>query len=307
VWPRNRANLIKVTPYDFFKGVGDINSSFLPKREDLLAPPPPVPEAIPEANGEAKPSAAVEAISNDAEGATGSSKLSPLEELASMSSGEESTLRQLQADEQAKTLEKQIKDRPMLHMQETLDKQDQEAATLSESQTGPQAEIPPAPRHVLLVDDDHELVHLEAHLAALHRAYYKEYDATKSRDPTAMPNVGDVLSRLKSQVLEGTTIVLSGLVPLGVDVLRSDIGLQATSFGARIESNISEKVTHLVISSNRPRTQKVRQAARIPSIKIVNQDWLSDTLSQWSRKDETPYLVGASAMCFLLVVRRSLC
>ncbi|CRK23984.1 hypothetical protein BN1708_018074, partial [Verticillium longisporum] len=26
VWPRNRPNLIKVVPYDFFKGIGDINS-----------------------------------------------------------------------------------------------------------------------------------------------------------------------------------------------------------------------------------------------------------------------------------------
>ena len=30
VWPKNRANLIKVVPYDFFLGIGDINSSFLP-------------------------------------------------------------------------------------------------------------------------------------------------------------------------------------------------------------------------------------------------------------------------------------
>ncbi|KAJ4286193.1 CTD phosphatase Fcp1 [Collariella sp. IMI 366227] len=41
VWPRNRNNLIKVSPYEFFKGIGDINSSFLPKRQDLLTSPPP--------------------------------------------------------------------------------------------------------------------------------------------------------------------------------------------------------------------------------------------------------------------------
>jgi RNA polymerase II subunit A-like phosphatase len=35
VWPKNRPNLIKVVPYDFFLGIGDINSSFLPKREEL--------------------------------------------------------------------------------------------------------------------------------------------------------------------------------------------------------------------------------------------------------------------------------
>ena len=35
VWPKNRPNLIKVHPYDFFLGIGDINSSFLPKREEI--------------------------------------------------------------------------------------------------------------------------------------------------------------------------------------------------------------------------------------------------------------------------------
>lgn len=34
VW-RWSPNLIKVSPYDFFVGIGDINSSFLPKKQDL--------------------------------------------------------------------------------------------------------------------------------------------------------------------------------------------------------------------------------------------------------------------------------
>ncbi|RAL60670.1 hypothetical protein DID88_009988 [Monilinia fructigena] len=41
VWPMNRPNLIKVVPYDFFTGIGDINSSFLPKREELPKVPTP--------------------------------------------------------------------------------------------------------------------------------------------------------------------------------------------------------------------------------------------------------------------------
>ena len=46
VWPRNRSNLIKVVPYDFFIGIGDINSSFLPKREETLrVAPAPLPAA----------------------------------------------------------------------------------------------------------------------------------------------------------------------------------------------------------------------------------------------------------------------
>ncbi|GAA5866573.1 hypothetical protein JCM8547_005463 [Rhodosporidiobolus lusitaniae] len=38
-------NLIKVIPYEFFVGIGDINAAFLPKKKDLVLPPvsPPAP------------------------------------------------------------------------------------------------------------------------------------------------------------------------------------------------------------------------------------------------------------------------
>ncbi|GAA6039105.1 hypothetical protein JCM8097_005327 [Rhodosporidiobolus ruineniae] len=38
-------NLVKVIPYEFFVGIGDINAAFLPKRKDLVPPPisPPAP------------------------------------------------------------------------------------------------------------------------------------------------------------------------------------------------------------------------------------------------------------------------
>lgn len=57
VWPHNRPNLIKVTPYDFFKGIGDINSSFLPKREDIIAASP-VPDQKPSTPNNNTPSSA---------------------------------------------------------------------------------------------------------------------------------------------------------------------------------------------------------------------------------------------------------
>ncbi|KAH0489456.1 hypothetical protein TgHK011_009884 [Trichoderma gracile] len=65
--------------------------------------------------------------------------------------------------------------------------------------------------------------------------------------------------------------------------------MQAQSFGAQVVDSVSPRVTHLVVSLARPRTKKVQQAAKIPSIKIVNQSWLADCLSQWRRLDESPY------------------
>lgn len=275
VWPKNRPNLIKVVPYDFFKGVGDINSSFLPKREDQISNEKPV------VNGKTP-------ITN---GASEASKVSALEGLAGMSSGDDAALLKLQTEEQERALEKQLQDRPLLHMQERLDKEDEEAEKAGQENQAPEADhtTPPQHRHQVLFDDDAELKYLEQHLTTLHTKYYEALDVNAEVDE--IPDVGEVLDELKAEVLRGTKIVLSGLVPLGIDVFRSEIGLQVLSFGADLRTRIDPDVTHLVISSSRPRTQKVRQAAKIPTIHIVNQNWLQDSISRWEEQDESLYLV----------------
>ncbi|KAJ4388178.1 CTD phosphatase Fcp1 [Gnomoniopsis smithogilvyi] len=278
VWPRNRPNLIKVVPYDFFKGVGDINSSFLPKPEDALRS-----ADKPDTNGKA---ASVNGAKDDA-------KVSALEGLANMSSGDDPMVLKRQKEEQERALEKQLQDRPLLHMQEEADKEDTDSDTPNDENQAPASTTPPPHRHQVLFDDDQELTFLEEHLTLLHTKYYEAY-ATLSASPHPaedVPDVGAVLDELKAEVLRGTRIVLSGLIPLGVDVYRSEIGLQVLSYGADLRSRIDPDVTHLVISSSRPRTQKVRAAARIPTIKIVNQGWLQDSISRWEELDETPYLV----------------
>ncbi|CUA76285.1 hypothetical protein RSOLAG22IIIB_06191 [Rhizoctonia solani] len=53
VWSAHQNNLVKVIPYDFFVGIGDINAGLLPKQQDALQlppgatapPPPPEPPA----------------------------------------------------------------------------------------------------------------------------------------------------------------------------------------------------------------------------------------------------------------------
>lgn len=74
-------------------------------------------------------------------------------------------------------------------------------------------------------------------------------------------------------------------------VLRTEIGIQADSFGAKIQKKVNRHVTHLVASTNRTRTHKVRQAAKYPHIKIVNQQWLMNCISKWEKEPEEPYLV----------------
>lgn len=287
VWPRNRDNLIKVVPYDFFKGVGDINSSFLPKPEDALRP-----TSKPEANDAIQANAEVK-TTEGTNGAQQESAVSALEGLASMSNGEDLTVLNRQREEQERALEKQLQERPLQHMQEERDKEDTESETLGDANQSPansESTTPPPPhRHQVLFDDDVELEYLEEHLTTLHNKYYEAFEAQSNKEQ--VPDVGDVLNNLKAEVLRGTRIVLSGLIPLGIDVERSDIGMQVTSYGAELSTRIDESVTHLVISSSRPRTAKVRQAARIPTIRIVNQNWLQDSISKWEEQDETYYLV----------------
>ena len=54
------------------------------------------------------------------------------------------------------------------------------------------------------------------------------------------------------------------------------------------------KITHLVTSNSRARTTKVKQAAQRGNIKIVNQQWLVDSMSRWERQNEEDYLVSIS-------------
>lgn len=289
VWPNNRRNLIKVVPYDFFKGTGDINSSFLPKRPDLTPSPDAVPET-PQQNGEVKPDAEGDAAAKPPAAAADAAPSTVVPTAAGASGADDVELLKAQS-EQERALEKQLTDRPLLHMQEKLDKDDQEAEKASAENESPQSgqNTPPHQRHHVLLDDDAELIYLERHLTNLHEKYYEAYESRENS--RSIPDVGTVLDELKHEVLRGTRIVLSGIVPNNVDKWNHEIALQVKSFGAILEDRIHPAITHLVVSLLRPRTAKVREAVRIPTIKIVNQNWLQDSISQWEELDETPYLL----------------
>ncbi len=197
VWPKNRPNLIKVVPYDFFLGIGDINSSFLPKREELpkIVPSPkkkhspkaegnqPAPTTSPsenaetpvvETSGETKPDGAVP----NAPETNGGARISPLEELVKMGSGEDQALLEEQAAEQEKFLEKQLTERPLLHLQEELDKEEEEEDPVTTTENNGTTTLEHSHhRHNLLKDDDTELIFLQDHLTAVHRTFYDEFDS----------------------------------------------------------------------------------------------------------------------------------
>ena len=209
-------NLIKVSPYDFFVGIGDINSSFLPKKPEIQTGPralklraPKLPGADPvddattteseselAAESDMSPSSsAPEAPLLDVTAGT-TSDVSTLDRLVSMGGGADPTVLQQRASKQDEALIAQREDRPLLQKQKQLDAEDEAAAAAAAAATATstgdpdehdQAELSIEPvrpaRHNLLHDDDTELRYLERNLAELHGIFYDEYDRrlTKAR------------------------------------------------------------------------------------------------------------------------------
>jgi RNA polymerase II subunit A-like phosphatase len=307
VWKWN-PNLIKVSPYDFFVGIGDINSSFLPKKQELAAGPGAT---------KAKKEPSQPAITNGSNQAgDNGSDVSALEQLVTMGGGNDPTLLQEQTTQQEETIMHQVEDRPLLQKQKELDAEDE----VPESQGGVESETSSSSmddsqelnrhRHNLLQDHDNELYHLHERLERVHRQFFEEYDRRRAQklggrvtalrgerapakdkdvDLKIVPDIKVVMPFIKREVLGGVVLVFSGVLPLGTDTLNADISLWAKSFGAVISTRIGSRTTHLVAGRNR--TAKVREATRYPRIKIVTTQWLVDCLTHWKRLNEDPYLV----------------
>src|SRR5215470_6262128 len=163
-------NLVKVNPYGFFVGIGDINSSFLPERTDLTKPPPPpLPAPAPIETTEFVRTSV--AINTNLDGANGTistnldsaedDEISVIEkQLVAMAGGDDPSVLQEQVHKQEETIVTQLTERPLLKKQEILDKRDEEDASKEQQQNGEGGEnietdiTPHKHRHSLLHDTD---------------------------------------------------------------------------------------------------------------------------------------------------------
>jgi RNA polymerase II subunit A-like phosphatase len=305
VW-RWSPNLIKVSPYDFFVGIGDINSSFLPKKQDIGETNKAV-KAAKEKEKQAKE----EHANGEAEKARAENNVSALEQLVTMGGGDNPSLLKEQANAQEETIMHQVEDRPLLQKQKELDAEDDASADGSDSSSSvDESQDPAKQRHHLLDDHDKELYQLQDRLEQVHTTFFDEYDkkrthalggrvaalrgekaAHKDRDVDLklVPDIKDIMPLFKRSVLGGVVLVFSGVLPLGTDTQNADISLWAKSFGVVIATKINARTTHLVAGRNR--TAKVREATRYPNVKIVTTQWLLDSLTSWKHLDEDPYLL----------------
>jgi hypothetical protein len=72
--------------------------------------------------------------------------------------------------------------------------------------------------------------------------------------------------------------------------------MQAESFGAVCERELSDETTHVVATRI---TAKVRQAMAMPGVCIVRLDWLRDTMATWTRKDEQVRAYGCGKFALI--------
>ncbi|RMX98569.1 hypothetical protein D0867_12393 [Hortaea werneckii] len=213
-------NLVKVPAYDFFVGIGDINSSFLPKRPELEARPkqpkadkgddkkdgspsePASSSPKTDASSVAAPSPASTAPSSPP---AANGEVSAVDRIVSMAGKEGDGSMEEKTQEQDKIVAEQMADRPLLQKQKILDAAEKEtesspaaeAATEMLSEDGVKKDETPNEhskyRHNLLQDDDNELESLANGLRNIHKQYFEQYE----RD-----NVGLMSSRV-NELKEG--------------------------------------------------------------------------------------------------------
>jgi RNA polymerase II subunit A-like phosphatase len=238
-------NLIRVPVFNFFLGAGDINASFLPKQQELVTQASKskvesVPKTETDTEGEASAPISVAASPTEtlpAESTNGATN--DLEQkLISMGATETHEKLEEQAKEQEKVIIAQQTERPLLQQQLVLDKEDE--AVEGKKTTAPIANGSSSDhkhRHSVLHDDDQGIEIIGANLRLVHQTFYDEYRKARvvphggrvaelkgekspkkrARDEV-VPDIAEIMPRIKGQVLEGCVVVFSGIIPLGIDV-----------------------------------------------------------------------------------------
>lgn len=238
-------HLVRVPVFNFFPGAGDINASFLPKQQELVSQskdklPAPSTKASSDQADSANTASTITKPSST-EAANGD--LNEIgQQLISMAAGEGVVDIEQQAKEQEKVIIAQQTERPLLQQQLRLDKEDAQAEEVNDAPVGDDngavdhtehSKV----RHSVLNDDDRGLETIEKHLVLVHRTFYDEYIRAKAvpaggrvaelkgeKSPKkrplndVIPDVAEIMPRIKEEVLDGTVVVFSGIIPLGVDI-----------------------------------------------------------------------------------------
>ncbi|KAI9505277.1 hypothetical protein BX070DRAFT_189002, partial [Coemansia spiralis] len=266
-------NLIRVHQYQFFTGVGDINAGHLPPVQTTRAPDTSSAETISEAE---KPldGPSIADANKDAAAEGANSEPVPLAAAADDDAANSDANPESPAAAPSEPVA-------------ALDSTGNHQIPFSD------AVVHADPR---LVDNDRELIKVQDVLTQLHQDYYKHLGP--SHEPP-LPDVAQILSRIKSRVLGGVTIVFTAIFRINAGAIppqQSDLWIWAQNFGARCELEVTDRTTHVV--AGKPGTEKAHAARRMAnkgktnggsSPIVVKEEWLLHSIYRWEWLDETPY------------------
>ena len=148
-------------------------------------------------------------------------------------------------------------------------------------------------------DPDHFLLDLTETLKRVHKMFYSDFNAT-SHD-VGTPDLKQIIPELRRSVLKGTKILFTGVIPTNMLPEKSPDWNTARAFGATIHNRFvygltssnprkaMQATTHVIVG--RPGTSKLREARRIPGVKIVSPKWLWSCAEQWKLVDERDFPV----------------
>ncbi|KAF9544764.1 Carboxy-terminal domain (CTD) phosphatase [Mortierella hygrophila] len=273
-------NLVKVHPYEYFVGAGDINAGHLPKQDTVVkSEPTPSTGAAPITDLVKESTEAKSELSDTSAGATETtveteaSTAAPTDATAVPA---DATTASSRATSEEKTPEEKSEEK----------KVEVTASTVSAPGNPGKVLKPKAP---VMDDNDNELKHILEILETIHEKFYDDREVFKLTKPKKQPDVKEIIRDMKKSVLKGVNIVFSSVIPLGQIPQRADIWRQAESFGAICSTELSAGVTHIVAA--KAGTQKVSEARRRRNVRIVRPEWLYHSIGKWQRQNEADYIL----------------
>lgn len=274
-------NLVKVQPYEYFVGAGDINAGHLPKQDAVIKSEPapstgaaPTTELVKEST---------EAKSDPSDTSVGTTKTA-LEIETSTTAPTDATAAPADTTTTASSGETSEEKKPEEKGEEL--KAEVTASVMPTSGKPLKVLKPKAP---VMDDNDNELKHILEILETIHEKFYDDREVFKLTKPKKQPDVKEIIRDMKKNVLKGVNIVFSSVIPLGQIPQRADIWRQAESFGAICSTELSTGVTHVVAA--KAGTQKVSEARKRRNVKIVRPEWLYHSIGKWQRQNEADYVL----------------
>ena len=162
-------------------------------------------------------------------------------------------------------------------------------------------------RNVKIEDADSFLLYLGDVLERIHTTFYHQLsESLEDRDLSEMvdvptPDLKTIIPEIRQSVLRGAKILFTGVIPTNIPPQRSPIWNTARAFGAVVHDRLvpglgstrpraaMRATTHVI--AGKPGTAKLKEARRVPGVKIVSPRWVWSCAEQWKWLNEGQFPV----------------